>query len=54
MAEIPSEYHPATPEEFAAFLSACDSEEGWNEVYKSSDGNVQVWDQKVILFSVSL
>jgi len=54
MAEIPTEYHPATVEEFAAFLSACDSEEGWSVVHKSDDGKVQVWDQKSDKSSINI
>lgn len=46
MAAIPTEYHAATQEEFETFVKACDTAEGWNPVYKSDDGKVQVWDQK--------
>jgi len=45
IAEIPTEYLPATTEDYDAFVTACDAPDGWNICYESSDGKIKVWDQ---------
>jgi len=43
--DIPTEYKPATKQEFDDFVSSCDNDEGWNVCYENKDGTVKVWDQ---------
>jgi len=43
--EIPTEYHPATEEEFTDFLSSLDDKESWTSCYNDA-GKIQVWYKK--------
>jgi hypothetical protein len=43
--DIPTEYKPATSQEFDDFVSSCDNDEGWSVCYENKDGTVKVWDQ---------
>lgn len=46
MSAIPTEYPPATDNDFVNFTNFADSTAGWSEAYSSE--RVHVWDQKVI------
>ena len=47
MAEIATEYKPATSEEFDSFVAFCDSENGWKLCWENKDKSVRVWEQPV-------
>mmetsp|Transcript_4339 Transcript_4339/g.6080 ORF Transcript_4339/g.6080 Transcript_4339/m.6080 type:complete len:238 (-) Transcript_4339:69-782(-) len=45
MAQIPTEYRAATPEEFDAFVAFIDSENGWKVCWENKEKTVRVWEQ---------
>ena len=54
MAEIATEYKPATSEEFDSFVAFCDSENGWKLCWENKDKTVRVWEQPVCVLQIML